>query len=174
MPNEKLSKEFFLVTNKLCKKHSFNQYEISNFAKKDFQCFHNLNYWKCGNFISIGPGAHGRLMLDDKWYATHKFSAPKMWLNRNLKKKSSLYLNKEISNIKRAQEILLTSLRLTKGIDIKKAFNKLSINYNNDILNENELRKFKELNLIDETDSLLKVTNKGFPILNYITNNLIL
>ena len=113
-------------------------------------------------------------MLDNKWYATHKFSAPKIWLEKNLKKKSSLYLNKEISNIERAQEILLTSLRLTKGIDIKKAFNKLGINSNNDILNKNELRKFKELNLIDETNSLLKVTNKGFPILNYITNNLIL
>ena len=174
LPPEKTLLNLYNMTDELLSHAHLKKYEVSNYAFKNSECVHNYKIWEGSEYCGIGPGAHGRLILDNKWYASHKFSAPKIWLNKNLKKKSSLYLNKEISNIERAQEILLTSLRLTKGIDIKKAFNKLSINSNNDILNENELRKFKELNLIDETDSLLKVTNKGFPILNYITNNLIL
>ena len=73
-------------------------------------------------------------------------------------------------------DLLLSPINKLKGVGPKLEYiiNKLGINSNNDILNKNELRKFKELNLIDETNSLLKVTNKGFPILNYITNNLIL
>ncbi|MCB1051498.1 MAG: radical SAM family heme chaperone HemW [Acidobacteria bacterium] len=36
-------------------------YEISNFARTDFQSIHNLNYWNCGNYLAVGPAAHGQI-----------------------------------------------------------------------------------------------------------------
>ena len=41
--------------------NSLKKYEISNFSKKGFECKHNLNYWNCGEWIGIGPGAHSRV-----------------------------------------------------------------------------------------------------------------
>lgn len=174
LPPENTLLNLYNMTDEMLSSSKFKKYEVSNYAFENSECVHNYIIWQGSEYCGIGPGAHGRLMLDNKWYATHKFSAPKIWLEKNLQKKCALYLNKEISNIERAKEVLLTSLRLNKGIDIKQTNKKLNISYENNILDRNELRKFKELNLIEENDSCLKVTKKGFPILNYITNKLIL
>ena len=174
LPPEETLLNLYNMTDELLNHANLKKYEVSNYAFKNSECIHNYNIWQGSEYCGIGPGAHGRIMIDGKWYASHKFSAPKIWLEKNLQQKCALYLNKEISNIERVQEILLTSLRLTKGIDIKKVFNNLNINSKNNIIDKNELRKFKKLNLIEENNSFLKITRKGFPILNYITNKLIL
>ena len=41
------------------------QYEISNFAKPGAECKHNLNYWRYGDYLGIGPGAASRITLPD-------------------------------------------------------------------------------------------------------------
>lgn len=41
------------------------QYETSAYAKPDYQCRHNLNYWRFGDYLAIGCGAHGKLTLND-------------------------------------------------------------------------------------------------------------
>lgn len=53
------------------KKHGFNQYEISNFAKdKSFESKHNYGYWQHKNYLGIGAGAVG--FIDNKRYYTKK------------------------------------------------------------------------------------------------------
>ena len=42
------------------------QYEISGYSKPDFQCQHNLNYWRFGDYLGIGCGAHGKITQADK------------------------------------------------------------------------------------------------------------
>ena len=80
LPSQELSRRFFITTNKLCKKKKFNSYEISNFAKNKFECVHNLNYWKCGNFIGIGPGAHGRFEHKKSRFSYKNIMNPENWL----------------------------------------------------------------------------------------------
>jgi oxygen-independent coproporphyrinogen-3 oxidase len=48
----------------------FNQYEISNFAKEGKECKHNLKYWRCEQYIGIGPGAHS-------YYKNERFEVPR-------------------------------------------------------------------------------------------------
>ena len=74
----------------------------------------------------------------------------------------------------RAQEILLTGLRLRKGINIKSLLNELNIKDDNKIIDKKEFKKFNQLGLIEMNKELLRITNKGVPILNHITNKLIL
>lgn len=50
--------DLYLTAVHELEKHGFLQYEISNFAKKDFPCEHNLKYWRCEEYIGIGPAAH--------------------------------------------------------------------------------------------------------------------
>ena len=39
----------------------YRQYEISAYAKEGYQCHHNLNYWRFGDYLGIGCGAHGKV-----------------------------------------------------------------------------------------------------------------
>ncbi|MDR0222705.1 MAG: radical SAM family heme chaperone HemW [Oscillospiraceae bacterium] len=56
--DEDLTAELYLKTVNILGKNGFPQYEISNFAALGFECGHNLAYWRCGEYIGIGPAAH--------------------------------------------------------------------------------------------------------------------
>ena len=61
----------------------YQQYEISAYAKKGYQCKHNLNYWQFGDYLGIGCGAHGKITLaqDQKLLRTVKIKHPKGYLS---------------------------------------------------------------------------------------------
>lgn len=61
LPQEKTMLNIFKYGKKLLEKSGFQQYEISSYAKKGYECQHNLNYWRFGDYIGIGCGAHGKL-----------------------------------------------------------------------------------------------------------------
>lgn len=54
---EKQGEDYLFVTQ-LLKHHGFFHYEVSNFSKKGYECRHNLNYWRGGNYIGLGAAAH--------------------------------------------------------------------------------------------------------------------
>ena len=58
LPDEDDSAELYLQMVELLEKHGFMQYEVSNFAKKGFESRHNCRYWKCMDYLGIGPAAH--------------------------------------------------------------------------------------------------------------------
>ena len=51
--------DMYEYTINTLKKYGDNQYEISNYAKKGKECKHNVIYWKCDNYLGLGPGASG-------------------------------------------------------------------------------------------------------------------
>lgn len=58
VPGDEEMSEIYLHTCEELEKHGFTQYEISNFAKKGFECAHNLKYWRCEEYLGIGAAAH--------------------------------------------------------------------------------------------------------------------
>ncbi|WP_101675713.1 radical SAM family heme chaperone HemW [Alloalcanivorax mobilis] len=50
----------------LLERHGFHRYEISAFARPQRRCRHNLNYWRFGDYLGIGAGAHGKITLADQ------------------------------------------------------------------------------------------------------------
>lgn len=56
--DDELSADIYLEAVNCLEKHGFYQYEISNFARSGFECSHNLKYWRCEDYIGIGPSAH--------------------------------------------------------------------------------------------------------------------
>lgn len=63
-PDEEHSADLYLHTIEQMEQHSFLQYEVSNFAKPHFESRHNLKYWRCEEYLGIGPAAHS--FLDGK------------------------------------------------------------------------------------------------------------
>lgn len=58
LPDEDSTAELYLAMVELLEKHGFMQYEVSNFAKEGFESRHNTRYWKCLDYLGIGPAAH--------------------------------------------------------------------------------------------------------------------
>ena len=58
MPNDDVWREMYFMCCDFLSKNGYNHYEISNFAKKGFECRHNLKYWQCGEYLGLGTGAH--------------------------------------------------------------------------------------------------------------------
>ncbi len=58
LPDDDLTAELYIKMTETLKNKGFQQYEVSNFALKDFESRHNCRYWKCLDYIGIGPSAH--------------------------------------------------------------------------------------------------------------------
>ncbi|MDX1540338.1 MAG: radical SAM family heme chaperone HemW [Geminicoccaceae bacterium] len=93
-------------------------YEISNHARPGEECRHNLTYWRYGEYIGIGPGAHGRLVLDGRRVATETVRMPRAWLDRTLRTGHAERPRTVVSPDDQVVEMLIMGLRLTEGISI--------------------------------------------------------
>ena len=60
MPDDDTSGEFYRTTHEILSQNSLLRYEVSNNAKRGYECRHNINYWEYGDYIGVGPGAHSR------------------------------------------------------------------------------------------------------------------
>ena len=75
LPDEDVQAELYEMTAERLGVAGLAPYEISNYAKPGSESRHNLTYWRYGDYVGIGPGAHGRLALDGKKIATRQHRA---------------------------------------------------------------------------------------------------
>jgi oxygen-independent coproporphyrinogen-3 oxidase len=58
----------------------YGHYETSAFARPGCECRHNLNYWRFGDYLGVGPGAHGKLSFPDRILRQARWRHPREWL----------------------------------------------------------------------------------------------
>lgn len=93
-------------------------YEISNFAKAGEESRHNLTYWRYGDYVGIGPGAHGRLTLGGEKFATRQHRAPEAWLDRVERDGHATRQRDLVPRAERRNEMLMMGLRLKEGVPL--------------------------------------------------------
>ena len=91
-------------------------YEISNFAKAGEESRHNLTYWRYGDYVGIGPGAHGRLTLGGDKVATRQHRAPEAWLDLVERDGHATRQRDLVPRPERLNEMLMMGLRLKEGV----------------------------------------------------------
>ncbi len=169
LPNNEKSSILYQKTKEICESSNLNHYEISNFSVAGKESVHNLNYWRYGDFIGIGPGAYGRVTFNAERYETETFKNPQKWLKTVLSKKNQIYSFKnKISRTNQAKEYAIMSLRLKEGLNISK-FNSLS----HLKLRNSKIYQLVELGLISVTENKIVKTNRGELLLNSLLNHLI-
>jgi oxygen-independent coproporphyrinogen-3 oxidase len=111
--NDDEAADKYQLADELLKKNNYSWYEISNWAKKDKECKHNLNYWLGNNWWGIGPGAHSHVN-GVRWW-NHKL--PKVWRELLEKQNSPAQAREVLSEdqIKSEQIMLLSRLRTGLG-----------------------------------------------------------
>ncbi len=163
LPTTKIAAEMYDITKRLCEDGSYKQYETSNFARKGFRCKHNLSYWKYNDYIGVGPGAHGRVKISGKRYATEEEINPDIWLKNTVASTSSTPKIIPLHNRVVFEEKLIMNLRISKKIPISM--------FDNEKL-QPVVMNLKENNLIKLKDNKIIVRKRGTKMLDYITRSL--
>jgi putative oxygen-independent coproporphyrinogen III oxidase len=97
---------------------SMPAYEISNHAKAGEESRHNLVYWRYGDYLGVGPGAHGRLTIAGERIATATERSPEAWRARVAEHGHGMTQWETVSAEDQGTETLLMGLRLSEGVEI--------------------------------------------------------
>jgi len=116
MPDAETAADIFDATQATLADAGLPAYEISNHAVPGAECRHNLTYWRYGDYVGIGPGAHGRLTLDGTKVATRQHGAPEAWLPRVREHGHATRARTPLSWRARRDELVMMGLRLTVGM----------------------------------------------------------
>lgn len=142
----------------------FNQYEVSAWAQPERACRHNLNYWRFGDYLAIGAGAHGKLTLpaeDAIWrYARHRH--PKTYLAA-LESGDWNAEQRELDQAERIFEFFLNGLRLREGVSLTQFESRTGLSRQEitDLILQAETK-----GLLQQTDKNLMPTALGWQFLN--------
>jgi oxygen-independent coproporphyrinogen-3 oxidase len=92
----------------------FTHYETSAFAQPGRECRHNLNYWRFGDYIGLGAGAHGKLSFPNRVLRTAKHKHPDDFMTRAMAG-NGLQEEREVATADLPFEFMLNALRLNGG-----------------------------------------------------------
>ena len=168
LPADESSINFYNLTNDICESENLPAYEISNHAKKGDECQHNLNYWRGGAFLGVGPGAHGRLNMRNKRYLTEAPSNPDLWLKLVKEQKFESFISKHMSNNEQGNEYIIMGLRLKEGFNIDHHYNLTQRR-----LPMTKLSELQDQNLIQIDQQMLKTTKSGKLLTDYVIRQLL-
>ena len=116
LPDHEAQWEIQEAGQRLLKHSGFNQYEVSAYGSVDRQCQHNLNYWRFGDYIGIGAGAHGKHTRPDGSIERYqKYRQPKQYMT-NAEAASFRSSTKVLAIEDLPFEFMLNALRLKKGV----------------------------------------------------------
>lgn len=151
--------EFFRYIQNFLKEFSFDRYEISNYALKNFESKHNLAYWRYQNYLGVGPSAHSRLIFNNKKYELKKLSDIDKWKS-NLYKNLPTYEEKNpLTDYEQLEEIFIMGLRLSEGVSIKS----LRLRFSEDILDPilKKIDYIFDKNLFQKSKNRIKLSEIG-------------
>ena len=121
LPQEQAA-DLYDLTQDLTGDAGLPAYEISNHARQGMESRHNLTYWRGGDYLGIGPGAHGRLHLasesSSQCYALHQIRAPESWLAAVQRQGHGTREITKIAPHERLIEAIMMGLRLVEGVDL--------------------------------------------------------
>ncbi|MDY0871839.1 radical SAM family heme chaperone HemW [Dongia rigui] len=118
LPEEDVQAELYEMTAAILGDAGMADYEISNYAKPGSESRHNLTYWRYGDYVGIGPGAHGRLTIGGSKFATRQHRAPERWLEMVADGGHATRQHERVDVAARISELTMMGLRLAEGIPL--------------------------------------------------------
>ncbi|MDG2939400.1 radical SAM family heme chaperone HemW [Bisgaard Taxon 10/6] len=159
LPDDDELWDIFEQGHRLLTAAGYQQYETSAYAKPGFQCRHNLNYWRFGDYLAVGCGAHGKLSFTDGRIVRYsKTKHPKGYLRGEY-----LYEEKNVPKSDRTFEFFMNRFRLLEPVP-KTEFEQFTGLSQNAV--KNDIVWAAEQNYLTETDRSWQITEHGKLFLN--------
>ena len=117
VPDDELACDMQEVIVSLAQGAGFERYEVSAFAKPGARARHNVNYWEFGDYLGLGPGAHGKLSFHDRIERQTRQRNPENWMRAALARDAShVTQTRQLKTAELPFEFMLNALRLEKGV----------------------------------------------------------
>lgn len=159
LPDDDELWDIFEQGHQLLTAAGYQQYETSAYAKPGFQCRHNLNYWRFGDYLAVGCGAHGKLSFTDGRIVRYsKTKHPKGYLRGEY-----LYEEKNVPKSDRTFEFFMNRFRLLEPVP-KTEFEQFTGLSQNAV--KNDIVWAAEQNYLTETARTWQITEHGKLFLN--------
>ena len=163
LPSEDEVDAIFEQNLDLLTKAGYKRYEVSAYAKNDQECKHNLNYWRFGDYLGIGAGAHGKVSFPNQITRQVRERHPETYMNAMETKGNALIESREITAKDLPFEFMLNALRLTDGVNTNTFSERTGLPLS--VISKG-LDQASKKGLLDENPSKLKATEMGLRYLN--------
>jgi putative oxygen-independent coproporphyrinogen III oxidase len=163
VPNPDAALELYEITQEMTERAGLPAYEISNHAASGEESRHNLLYWRYGEYVGVGAGAHGRLVLDGRRHAIVTERQPERWAERVETTGHGALETTPLSPTEQADEALLMGLRLTEGLDLDRLAAVGGL-----VPAASAIAELIELNLLEWSGPRLRAARDGRFVLNEI------
>ena len=167
LPDEDRAADMYALTQELTGQAGFEAYEVSNHARPGQESRHNLIYWRYGDYVGIGPGAHGRLSLAGARFATEAPKSPSAWLAQVEQTGQGEGRRETLAVPDQLAEALLMGMRLTEGVDLHR------IDALGGLFLHSNINELKQLGVVETISGRLRTTTAGRPVLNAVLRQLL-
>ncbi len=160
LPDDERTFEMQLECQRLLASEGLAQYEVSAYARPGRQCRHNLNYWRFGDYLGIGAGAHGKATVDGTVIRTEKPRSPREYLAGAGKAGAA---RRAVPATELPFEFMLNALRLSGGFPAEEFERMTGLD---GAVIEPAMARLQGQGLIDRSAGLVRPTELGFRFLN--------
>jgi oxygen-independent coproporphyrinogen-3 oxidase len=168
LPDEETGAALYETTREVLERAGLPAYEISNHARPGEECRHNLTYWRMGEYVGIGPGAHGRLALPGGGVAaTRTHRAPEVWLERVEASGHAEHPREPVAGPSLAADLLMMGLRLTEGVS-RARFRAVCGGEPEDAVDRTALARLADAGYLETDAAGLRATTEGRLRLNAV------
>ncbi|MGJ3649040.1 radical SAM family heme chaperone HemW [Sphingomonas sp. GlSt437] len=163
LPDEDLAADLFHATRTTTAAAGLPAYEISNHARPGAESRHNLTYWRMGDYVGIGPGAHGRR----GGVATVRHRKPENWLAAVASKQHGIAEQEALLLAQRLTEALVMGLRTREGVSLTRlaALGDVPVDQAIDV---GAAQRLAAQGMVTLSGDRLAVTDAGMLVLNAI------
>lgn len=172
IPDEDTQAALYEATQEILEAAGLPAYEISNHARPGAESRHNLTYWRYGDYVGVGPGAHGRLTVDGRKLATRAHRAPEIWLDRVAAKGHGAHADEPVSPAERRDELLMMGLRLAEGVSRARLREELGVDVG-ELVDGQKLLRLIEAGFLTLDNDSLRATAAGRQRLNGVLASLL-
>jgi oxygen-independent coproporphyrinogen-3 oxidase len=160
------------ATQAICEAAGYPAYEISNHARPGEACRHNLTYWRYGDYVGIGPGAHGRIAVAGERLATRQVRASEAWLAGVEAQGHGGEADEALRPATQAVEMLMMGLRLAEGVS-RASFRERIGGELEDFVSPPGLARLLDGGHLEWIDDRLRTTARGRLVLDAVLAELI-
>jgi oxygen-independent coproporphyrinogen-3 oxidase len=164
LPDDDLAVSMEEGIESLLSEAGFERYEVSAFARQGARARHNINYWQFGDYLGLGPGAHGKVSFPDRIEREVRLRNPESWMQASvLRNGSHISEKKFVTRADLPFEFMLNALRLREGVAQDLFYERTGLSYG-DIAERLALARQKKLLTPDSLR--LQATDTGWRFLN--------
>ena len=131
-----------------------------------------MTYWTNGEWVGIGAGDHGRLNINQKRYSFQNIKNPTKWHEKCIKNQNGISKKSILTQQEIIEEFLIMGLRINKGINLENLQKNINCNSFYEILNVENINILSNFGLIEANNTNIKLTKKGFLLLNSVVEKL--